>query len=117
MPTLDVMQPAERVKTIREIAAALSPGEWGDIDLVLKEFGFPTTESWNDTPAEYVRAMVGSGSDDNLRELHGFLYSEAPSQKQPGSDSRLWRNMFLEGRAFRLFLSHTHQHKVEVAAL
>jgi hypothetical protein len=111
------MRPAERVTTIREIAAALSPGEWGDIDLVLKEFGFPTTESWNETSAEYVRTMVARGSDDDLRELHGFLYSQAPSQKQPGTDAKLWRNMFLEGRAFRLFISHTHQHKVDVAAL
>ncbi len=74
------MRPAERVSTIREIVAALAPGDWGDIDLVLKEFGFPWQDTWNDSQEAYIRAMVDEASDDALQELHAFLYSSGPKE-------------------------------------
>jgi hypothetical protein len=114
------MRPAERVTIIREIVAAMTPGEWDDIDLVLKEFGFPWRDTWNDSPESYVRAMIEEGADEQLQELHAFLYSGA-SKADPHPE--IWRAQFIPGDAvisgdfFRLFLSHTHEHKVEVAAL
>jgi len=78
------MDPGERVTIIREIAASLSPAEWGEIDLVLREFGFSTQDAWSGTEADYVREMVSRGAEDDLRRLHAFLYS-AP---EPGAPRR-----------------------------
>jgi hypothetical protein len=109
------MRPAERVIIIREIVAALAPGDWGDIDLVLKQFGFSWMDEWNGTQESYVRAMVEDGSDEALEELHAFLYSSGPTEDR---HQEIWKPQFIPGETFfRIFLSHTHDHKVEMAGL
>lgn len=37
---------SQRVKIIRDVAAHLGPDSWTDIDLVLSQFGLPTTNEW-----------------------------------------------------------------------
>jgi hypothetical protein len=113
------MDPGERVRTIRDIVAALGANEWSDIDLVLRQFGFPWQDSWNDTANAYVQAMAEGGSDEQLETLHGFLFNDLPGDGGLGDAyPDIWKTQFYAGeRFFRLFLSHTHLHKTDMAAL
>ncbi len=49
------------------------------------------------------------------RSLHAFLYSSGPKEDR---HQQIWSPKILPGESFfRIFLSHTHEHKVEMAAL
>jgi hypothetical protein len=116
------MDPAARIRMIREIVAALAPNDWSDIDLVLGQFGFPITDTWpTNSRQAYVQAMVERASPEELTGLHSFLYNDQPGDgRAPAEDlfPEIWKPQFFVGeRFFRMFISHTSQHKVEVAAL
>ncbi len=54
---------SRRVKIIQEIAEHLSTQGWTTVDLTLKQFGFPITDSWSGhRDCMMVVEMVGDGN-------------------------------------------------------
>ena len=48
------LSPSDRVTLIKEIADRIAAEDWDLIDLILTQFGQPTSTSWNNTPYAYV---------------------------------------------------------------
>jgi hypothetical protein len=99
------MRPGERITAIKETATLLSQQEWVDIDLTLREYGFPTSDSWHGTKYDYVMSMLDGGPTEKLQEVHEFVTGESADT----AGAQLWR----EGH-FRLFMSHLATHQEEV---
>jgi hypothetical protein len=116
------LRPKDRIRFIRDIVAALHANDPADVDLVLSQHGFPTTDLWDGDMRSYVKGMIERGEDEALSELHSFLYSDSDVPTTELSEAArqegIWKPQFFEGdRFFQLFMSHTHHHKVEVASL
>jgi hypothetical protein len=97
------MTPGERIDSIKESATLLSQQNWGDIDLILSQYGISTTPDLDGDAYHYVLAMLKDASNDALHSLHQYLTGESEdisSEAQPWAQGQL-----------RLFMSHlaTHQ--------
>jgi hypothetical protein len=104
----------ERVTLITRIASALAERPYSETDLILDQFGFPTSDRWEGDAHSYVVAHIKAGDETDLLALHGYLFpGEAPSA--PGSKSReeaaggIWESGY-----FRLFISHSSKQKIEI---
>src|SRR5688572_19193335 len=99
-----------------KIASALSERRWQDIDLILEQFGFSTTEYWEGDAYSYVVQYTKGGTDEALLELHEFLFpGEAPSPREEGAADEgvaIWQPGY-----FRLFISHSSKQADDVGAL
>lgn len=98
------MTPAERIAAIKESATLLSQQSWSDIDLILRQYALPTTDSWqgNDRYA-YVVDMIEHEPDDVLHPLHQYLIGESgdvPTGAHPWGQGQL-----------KLFMSHLAVHQ------
>jgi len=58
------LEPSDRIRLIREIARKLETEEWHIIDLTLKQFSLPWSNSWSGTPATYVVSMLEGRKGD-----------------------------------------------------
>lgn len=94
----------QRIDMIRQISTLLGMQEWGEIDLVLEQHGFPTTEEWHDSRQDYCLQMVKNASDDSLKALHGYLTADGDPGARPGGGP--W-----SGEKLRLFCSHLSAQK------
>lgn len=102
------LTPSERIALIRECATLLDKQDWTEVDLVLGQFGLPTSDyDVPETKAAYVIQMVKDAADESLSSLHGFLVDEAGGSGHPGRGP--WT-----GENLRLFCSHlaTQKHIV-----
>ncbi len=107
----------ERVTLITKIAAALSGRGWSDIDLILEQFDFPISNSWQGDEYSYVMEHIKRGPDEVLLELHDYLFpadAVAPQSEHAREEDAggIWQPGF-----FRLFLSHSSKHSVEMGQL
>lgn len=106
------MRPSERIKHIREIAKELSKEEWSLVDLTLKQFGLPWTDSWGGggDKENYVIDMISNSADEPLLELakHLGVASQLETSKEPA---------FWQAGEARIFLSHLAKHKAETSEL
>jgi len=103
------MIPSERIEYIKEIARRLSPDEWRDIDLVLRQFGLPTPP-WVGKRYDYVVGAIEEADDASLLALAEHLgYAETFLQ---ASDPEFWLPDH-----FRLFLSHIAKFKAAASDL
>lgn len=105
------MKKGHRVDIIKKNADKLSELNYGDIDLILRQFGFPWSEQWTGTKKEYCQHYVEQGSDDDLLELYEHLYGGNPyvfGERTP--TSQVWKNGY-----FRLFISHISSDKEAVS--
>lgn len=65
---------SQRVTLMKEIASRLGGESWPLIDLTLRQFALPTTNSWSgDERDGYVLVMVEKASDQKLLELAQHL--------------------------------------------
>ena len=60
------MNRSEKVKTIKEIGDQLKNEEWGLIDLTLRQFEFPTSDSFTGEKFDYIMGSLENAEDDNL---------------------------------------------------
>jgi len=107
----NIVHPSERINHIKEISKELSKEEWGLIDLTLKQFSLPYTDSWNNSDREaYVMEMISDAEAEPLLELakHLGVASQLEALKEPS----FWSNADA-----RVFLSHLAIHKKETSAL
>jgi hypothetical protein len=99
------MQPGERITLIKKIASGLQDRDWSELDLILRQFKLPTSDSWegNDKYA-YVVWMIDGARDETLVELHDYVFPDHIGTQE--SESATSAGAWTTGR-FRLFLSHT----------
>src|SRR5262245_61904161 len=96
------MNPGERIAIIKRVAARLgAEDDWSEIDLTLEQFGFVTTDRWDDDKESYVRHSVRSSPDDMLASLDRYLSGHASPDEEPWEDGE-----------FRLFISHLAKNKL-----
>lgn len=95
------MQPGERVNVIKRVAELLAAtDDWGEIDLVLEQFGCPTSAQWQGDMRSYIIEFIKGGSDSSLAAMDKYLRGDSQPHDEP------WEN---EG--FRLFLTHVATQK------
>lgn len=105
------MHPSERIKHIKEISKELSKEDWALIDLTLKQFGLPYSETWGNNDREsYVIEMIDEAKDKPLLELAKHL--GVASQLETLNEPEFWENI-----EARVFLSHLASNKVETSKL
>lgn len=105
------LTPPQRIPLIRESATLLDKQEWDEIDLVLGQFGLPTSDyDVPNTKSAYVIQMIKDASDQSLTDLHSYLVGEASGA--PATGSGPW-----SGEKLRLFASHLAKHKDIVGAV
>lgn len=90
------MQPGERVDIVKRVAERLAAeDEWMEIDLILEQFGFPTSLSWSDDKKSYLIQHLKHGDSDRLNAIDQYLMGHSRPGEDPWEDS-----------AFRLFITH-----------
>jgi hypothetical protein len=106
---------SQRVKVIQDVANHLRPEGWTNIDLVLKQFGFPTSDEWQGDTSAYVVKMIEDAKDDDLIEL-GQHFGMEFDGKDPlnvlSNDTKYWQDGQL-----KVFISHLTEHKKQAADL
>jgi hypothetical protein len=111
------LSPGERIELKKSVAASLGQQEWSDMDLILDEFGFPISDSWEGDRSSYVMSMLYRADDEALAQLHSYLRPSSlpPASPQPDAfddPANPW-----SGTGFRLFLSHVTSHAEHAGAL
>jgi hypothetical protein len=104
---------SQRVKVIQDVASHLGAEGWTTIDLVLSQFGFPTTNEWQSGTSSYVIKMIEDASDEQLIELgqhFGMVFEGKELNSAPDKLSEYWENGHL-----RVFISHLTGHKQQAA--
>jgi hypothetical protein len=106
---------SQRVKVIQDVASHLGPEDWTTVDLVLSQFGLPTTNEWQGSTSSYVIKMIEEASDDELVELgqhFGMEFEGADLAVAPDKVPEYWSDGHL-----RVFISHLTGHKQQAADL
>jgi len=104
---------SQRVKIIQDTALHLESGDWATIDLVLKQFGFPTEAVSYGDRKSYTINMISDGTDEDLVELgqhFGIKFEGGESELIASRDTPYWQDGHL-----RVFISHL-AHEREYAA-
>lgn len=105
------MGPSERIAIIVEISRRLAAEKWSIVDLTLRQFGLPTTESWSSSGDEYIMFNLENAEPEVLLGLANHL-GFSPGESRPATVPDFWR----EGQV-RLFISHLAVHKKFAASL
>lgn len=99
------LSPSDRIKLIAEVARRLSEESWPLIDLTLKQFDLPWTDSWSGEKDSYIFEMLTNASDDSLLQIGHHVGFEVDSPKI-GLDPPFWNAGDL-----RVFISHLATHR------
>ncbi len=89
--------------------------DWGDIDLILRQFQLPWADDWRgEDRRTYAIEMIESGADDKLSQLADYLLGPQATSPEAaaGPDAGPWD----EGH-FKLFLSHVTADKDAIVDL
>ena len=105
---------SKRVTLIQNISAHLESQDWTTIDLILKQFGFPITDTWSGDSKSYVVKMINDGKDSDLVELGEHLGIEAPDTAAAvtAAETPYWD----EGK-LKVFISHLSTNKKQAGDL
>lgn len=76
------MEVSERITVIQQIARQLASQEWYTIDLILRQFGLPWSDSWSGNNKEaYVVEMIESADEETLLKLAQHLGIRVAKQR------------------------------------
>ncbi|HVY20410.1 MAG TPA: toll/interleukin-1 receptor domain-containing protein [Bauldia sp.] len=92
---------SQRIKLIKEIARRVGGESWALIDVTLRQFSLPTSDTWNGTGDSYVMHMVDQASDAVLVDLANHAGFHFEPESVPLADPPFWVDGML-----RVFLSH-----------
>jgi hypothetical protein len=102
-----------RIKAIKDISDRLSTEEWTTIDLTLKTFGLPISDTWSGDKRSYVIDKVGDAEDEVLGELADHFGMEGYAEVSTSPpDPPFWQ----EGK-LRVFLSHLSAQREQAAQI
>jgi hypothetical protein len=101
------MTPSQRVDIVKRSAKQLASESWTDIDLTLRQFGFPTSPAWDGNDRySYCVQHLEQGGDAAIGSLGDYLFG-TPPESDPGAQFELpW-----DTNRLRLFLSHVSSEK------
>jgi hypothetical protein len=85
---------------------------YSEIDLVLKQFGVPWSNSWQGDAQSYLMHFLGEADDAVLVALEEYFGGTSSENSDEPPAPGVW-----SGELFRLFLSHSSIDKVFVADL
>ncbi len=94
------LTPSQRVSILKQIAARLGSEDYSLIDLTLKQFALPRTDTWSGTKEDYVLKMTEDAGDDPLLDLARHVGAHV-EQSTLRVDPPFW-----QPGMFRVFLSH-----------
>ena len=98
---------SERTHLILEIGHRLTGNyRFRVIDIILRQFNFPTPSSWVGNESSYVGETIENGDDKTLLELGRHLGYEFDLSLLPDAVPSFW-----EDGHFRLFISHLAEHQ------
>ncbi len=101
-----ILTPSDRIHLIKEISHRLGTADWGLIDLTLRQFDLPWSDTWaGNERSGYVMAMIEGGGEDVLLALSRHLGYEFGSSR-PQIEPSFWSRGY-----FRLFVSHIAEHR------
>lgn len=105
---------SKRVNLIQNIAGHLESQGWTTIDLTLKQFGFPTTDTWGGDTDAYVVKMISDGKDAELVELAEHLGIQSPdtAAAAAAAEAPYWE----EGQ-LKVFISHLSANRKQAGDL
>ncbi len=106
------MTPSERIKVITGIAGRMQNEDWSIIDLTLKQYNLPYSDTWNGERFDYVVKMLEEASDTTLISLYNHLGFD--EEKKDSTDIK---PAFWDEGCFRLFVSHLADHKNDAVYL
>ena len=106
------LSPSQRIKLITEIANRLGKEEWTLIDLTLKQFGFPTLSSWDDSKGAYIIAMINDAPPETLTDLGKHVDFEINDNPHKNVVPAFWVKARL-----RMFITHLAAHRGIAAEL
>jgi hypothetical protein len=107
------MKKSDRIRLITMVADQMEGMDWEIVDLTLRTFGFPTTDSWPGGAGKrgYVLEMIQRSEDEAITELYEHLFpQDALSTDHATTTDGPW----LTGM-FRLFASHLSRDKAFVS--
>jgi hypothetical protein len=107
-----LLTPSQRVTSIKEIANRLSGESWALIDLTLKQFNLPISNSWSGDTSSYVMRMIEDAPDKTVIELSQHLGLNFNVSRTSNIEPDFWNDGM-----FRLFISHITANKKEAATL
>ncbi len=102
---------SEKLILIKEISKRLSTEDWPLIDVTLKQFSLPTTDTWSGTKDGYILETINSASDGILLELGHHVGFYLGAEKN-SIDPPFWQKGM-----FRLFISHLSSNRSYAADL
>lgn len=100
------LTPSEKIKIIKEISTRLANEDWSLIDLTLRQFSLPSTDSWQGDKFPYVVEMIEDADDHNLINLAQHVGYHFENVGSPGIEPPYWRKS-----QFRLFVTHLAAHR------
>lgn len=106
------MTPSERTKHIKHIATELKKEEYGIIDLTLKQFKLPTSDSYSGTKIGYIIQQIEDADEKTLIALASHLNDVSVAEKESDINPNFWKEGFL-----KLFISHLATDKINAKSL
>jgi len=97
---------------MKEIANRLSGESWALIDLTLKQFNLPTSNSWSGEDSAYVMRMIEKAPDATVIELSQHLGFDLNVSRASNIEPDFW-----DDGMFRLFISHLAANKKTAASI
>ncbi len=96
-----LLTPSQRVTSIKEISNRLSGESWALVDLTLKQFNLPVSDSWSGDISSYVMRMIEDAPDKAVIELSQHLGFDLNVSRTSNIEPDFW-----DDGMFRLFISH-----------
>lgn len=106
---------SQRVTMIQSIASQLYAENWTVIDLVLKQFGMPTSDQWASDTKSYIMEMIGDAAADDLAELAEHFGIDVPTKS--GVEVALVPPKYWAEGHLRVFISHLTAHRAQASDL
>ena len=115
------LSPGKKLGLIRESAGVLDSYGWPELDLILRTFGFPTSDTWS-SPGKYDYALsqLENGPEEKLGSLNAYLLGKEEreiSQERAVADLPAENNLPWRAGLFRLFISHLAEQKLFASEL
>lgn len=102
----------QRVDAVRRLATAMEDWPYSEIDLVLKQFGAPWSNTWSGNVRGYLVHCLGEANDQTLVDLEQYFGDGDAASSEATNLPSIW-----SGEFFRLFLSHSSVDKAFVSQL
>ena len=103
---------SEKINLIREITNRLADESWPIIDLTLKSFELPISDTWQGDKLAYLLQMISQASDTVLAALGNHVGLTLGNSQHHGVEPAFWKKSRL-----KMFISHLATHKIQASEI